>query len=109
MKINIQTLGISESGPIVRQLNKNLALLSKNYPGSLTEADVKLRYDKNPVDGEMICEIYLKMSDRNIFVKQKGGSFESSVKKAILRLNKQIGDIVSGNSTDLKAEAGAVL
>jgi ribosome-associated translation inhibitor RaiA len=85
MKINIQTLGNGNSKLLNQFVMKKLqALYTDNK--SITEADVKLKTSVGDASDNKVCEIYLKVGDRNIFAVQKGSSFEECSLKAIKKL-----------------------
>jgi ribosome-associated translation inhibitor RaiA len=85
MKINIQTLGNGNSKLLNQFVMKKLqALYTDNK--SITEADVKLKTSVGDVSENKVCEIYLKIGDRNIFAIQKGSTFEECSTKAIKKL-----------------------
>ncbi len=91
MKIKIQSPAHPELRALERSTQTKMKQLSSDH-ASITEADIRFHHGLND-QGDKSCEIYLKLKDRNIFVKQQGQTFELSMKKAVDKLNNQIKNI----------------
>jgi ribosome-associated translation inhibitor RaiA len=88
MKINIKPPAHAEAKALVQSTEKKMKQFFKDY-NMVLEADVRFRHGADQASDKS-CEIYLKMQDRNIFVIQKGETFDTSVTKAIEKLGYQI-------------------
>jgi len=87
MKINIQSSVALESKLIMQKLTKKVKDFAKSHK-AIHEVDVKLKQDI--VNGNRTSEIYLKMTDKNIFTIQAGRTFDMAIVKAITKLQTQL-------------------
>lgn len=88
MKINIKPPQHPEAKALVMATEKKIKQLFKDH-SMVMEADVRFQHGTNDLSDKH-CEIYMKLKDRNIFVKEQGQSFDSSLKKAVVKIETQI-------------------
>src|SRR5687768_18516067 len=85
MKITVRWPDYGSSKMLPGYVNTKLAGLAK-LSTTATAVDVRLRHDSSGGLDDKVCEIYLKLQDKNIFTCQKGRSFEESTLKAVNKL-----------------------
>jgi hypothetical protein len=85
MKIDIQMNGGEKSKSLHQIVTRSLKALTE-INESVTEADVKFKSLLGDAYADKVCEIYLKVGERNIFAIQKGRTFEKSAMKTIEKL-----------------------
>lgn len=90
-KINIKLPPNDESASLEKKIKNHLNDFFKKNTG-VAEADVKLSHGA-AVISDKVCEIYLKTESKNMFTIQTGASFESSLVKAINKLQTQLNSI----------------
>lgn len=89
MKLNIKTpmLGLQASS-LIRTTEKIFQEFSRDFI-QISEADVRFIHGSTQVC-DKVCQIYLKLKDKNIFVVEQAVSFEASAVKAVKKLKSQI-------------------
>jgi len=93
MKLSIKAPSHAEEKALIRSTEKVMRQFFKNH-SSAQEADVRFLFGPDR-SGKKICEVYLKMKDRNIFVTQQADSFESSATKALEKLHYQVENVIN--------------
>jgi ribosome-associated translation inhibitor RaiA len=96
MKISVRWPDYGSSKMLPAYVNTKLAGLGK-LSVHATAVDVRLRHDANGGLEDKVCEIYLKLAEKNIFTCQKGRSFEESTLKAVNKLISQVTKAAEGN------------
>ena len=87
--INIRPPETGGSRQLMQFISKQLYTLG-DASVKVSAADVRLRNEYSATGESKVCEIYLKVGDKNIFVIQKGNSFEESTVKSVKKLQRQI-------------------
>jgi ribosome-associated translation inhibitor RaiA len=85
MKISIEKPTYGVTPMVIGYINEKIKALA-DLPGKPISADVKLRHSTGAPGEQCICDVFLKMKDRNIFATQKSSSFEESAGKVVRRL-----------------------
>lgn len=84
----------SEANSLIRYTQKLFQDFPKDHI-QVSEAEVRFIHGSSQVS-DKICEIYLKLNDKNIFVVQQAVSFETSAVKAVNKLKLQL-DKIAGD------------
>ncbi len=87
MKINIQSSTPTLRKDQIQSVTKKIKTFVKDFK-TIREVDVKLKQDIST--GGITSEIYLKMSDKNIFAIQGGRNFDVATDKSIVKLQNQL-------------------
>ena len=93
MKISIHTSGIKGSRHLLDHLNKKITEFSGSSKIPVSEAEIRLRFSKSFSLEDKVCEIYVKLTGKNIFAVQTGRTFEDAARRALEKLSKQINAI----------------
>lgn len=103
MKINIRPPAHAETKALVLSTQKKMKLFAKQHQQA-SEADIRFLHSMDQLNYKS-CEIYLKIDGRNIFVIQKGESFDKAATKAIEKLNQQLAKLGRDAAGEKEAEA----
>jgi ribosome-associated translation inhibitor RaiA len=86
MNLTIKILAIGEPKTLLSDTRKKLEQFFKMNQW-VKEADVRLTYGHG-IDGNKVCELYLKTDDKNIFTIERAANFDEAVNKALKKMSR---------------------
>jgi hypothetical protein len=89
MKITVQRPSYGTTDMLIDYVKQKVLALADLAEKPLS-AEVRLLHTSGNAGENRVCEVYLRMKERNLFARHKGGSFEESASEAVRRLLRQV-------------------